>query len=75
MIRTIPLDRMHNALKSRLIQQGGSLKDTPPHARHAAKKLRERHVIEDILFQLNTPAGSRGTNRSNKDDRKSLGRV
>ncbi|WP_145929199.1 hypothetical protein [Chromobacterium vaccinii] len=71
MIRTIPLDRMHNTLKSRQIQQGGSLKDTPPHARRAAKKQRERHVIEDILFQLNAPL----TNRSNKDDRKPLRRV
>ncbi|MGC0155553.1 hypothetical protein ACPRNU_24095 [Chromobacterium vaccinii] len=56
MIRTIPFDRMHNILKSRMIQQGGSLKDTPQHARRAAQKRRERHVIEDILLKFNKPA-------------------
>ncbi|WP_168194915.1 hypothetical protein [Chromobacterium phragmitis] len=56
MSRTIPLDRMHNALKSRMIQQGGSLKDTPQHARRAAQKQRERHVVEDILFAIHKPA-------------------
>lgn len=56
MSRTIPLDRMHNALRSRMLQQGGALKDTPQHARRAVKKQRERHVIEDILFAIHKPA-------------------
>ncbi|MBM2883950.1 hypothetical protein JFK97_06060 [Chromobacterium phragmitis] len=56
MIRTISADKRHTSLRRRQIEQGGPLIDTPPHMKRAAGKRRERHAIEDIIFQINKPA-------------------
>lgn len=56
MTRTISIDRQNHTVKSRVIALGGPIAQVIPHQRRAAQKRRERHAIEDIIFQINKPA-------------------